>query len=98
MNYKKKNWNKKNKNVEIPFNFNIKKYCDIEIETCKNYDYKLIGFIEHHGVTKNGGHYTADCINISKNEWQHYDDSDCVIIDKNNISKNKAYLLLYSLM
>lgn len=95
---KKKIWNKKNKNVEIPFNFNIKKYCDIEIETCKNYEYKLIGFIEHHGETKNGGHYTADCLNILKNEWLHYDDKYCKMIDKNYITKNNAYLLLYSLI
>ena len=95
---KKRIWNKKNKNVEIPFNFNIKKYCDVEIETCNNYDYKLIGFIEHHGETKNGGHYTADCLNILKNEWLHYDDRYCEMINKNKITKNNAYLFLYSLM
>jgi ubiquitin C-terminal hydrolase len=94
----KRIWNKKNKNVEIPFNINIKKYCDLEIETCKNYDYKLIGFVEHHGETKNGGHYTADCLNILKNEWIHYDDRNYYIMDKNKISKNKAYLLIYSLI
>ena len=70
----------------------------IEIETCKNYEYKLIGFIEHHGETKNGGHYTADCLNILKNEWLHYDDKYCKMIDKNYITKNNAYLLLYSLI
>ena len=52
---------KDNTHIDIPFEFDIRPYCDDSMmNQNNNYIYKLKGMSNHHGSTS-GGHYTADC-------------------------------------
>lgn len=94
---------KKNSNkVEIPFELNIEKYCDKDIhfkEENENFNYKLKGFIEHHGFSNNGGHYTSTCFNDKYKKWFHFNDENIYEILNEKINdENNAYFLMYELL
>ena len=94
------NYEKNNEIVNIPDTLNIQKYCDSSIrnDNFNYYNYKLCGFINHHGSI-NGGHYTADCCNFFDNNWYHYDDDSISMHrNNNNINKNNAYILQYKII
>ena len=90
--FKRFNYNneKKNNLIEFPIDIlNFDKYLFYE----KNVNYRLYAVINHFGNC-NAGHYTNFCRNLN-GKWYHYDDSNVMEIEKEDIITNKAYCLFY---
>lgn len=87
---------KDNNYIDIPDILDISNYCDNYMLTQNSLPrkYVLRGFSNHHGGL-GGGHYTADCRDISTDEWYHFDDSN--VEKNNNLDKSSAYVLMYEL-
>lgn len=90
---------KDDSNIEIPDIINISDYCDNYMLFNTSHPisttYSLRGFSNHHGGL-GGGHYTADCLDVSTDEWYHFDDSNVQKVNK--IDKSSAYVLMYELV
>jgi ubiquitin C-terminal hydrolase len=76
--------------IDIPFILETKK-----IDKLKKFKkkYELIGFINHYGSQRGGGHNIAYSKNKSNNKWYEYNDSS--VIEIKNPSTDKAFLLFY---
>lgn len=71
----------------------------------KNEDrrYHLTGVIYHHGVSSDGGHYTADVYHKETNKWYRIDDVSIIELKKEDVLKGgeesgdsrTAYILMY---
>ena len=65
--------------------------------------YKLTGVIYHHGVSSDGGHYTADVYHSEHNKWYRIDDVNITELEDNDVLKGgeeasdsrTAYILMY---
>lgn len=70
-------------------------------ENCRKY--RLSGVIYHHGMSSDGGHYTADVYNDETQKWFRIDDVNISEIEKESILKGSedgkdtrtAYILVY---
>ncbi|CCH40898.1 Ubiquitin carboxyl-terminal hydrolase [Wickerhamomyces ciferrii] len=67
-----------------------------------NLNYKLTGIVYHHGISSEGGHYTVDVLNQSKDEWIRFDDTiitelslDDVLSGGDDDGVKTAYILMY---
>jgi len=82
--------------INIPDVIDISNYCDNYMLTQNSITrkYALRGFSNHHG-SLGSGHYTADCRDVSTDEWYHFDDSN--VEKNNNLDKRSAYVLMYEL-
>ncbi|CAI6638349.1 ANM_collapsed_G0016360.mRNA.1.CDS.1 [Saccharomyces cerevisiae] len=65
--------------------------------------YKLTGVIYHHGVSSDGGHYTADVYHSEHNKWYRIDDVNITELEDDDVLKGgeeasdsrTAYILMY---
>jgi ubiquitin C-terminal hydrolase len=88
---------KDNTFVDIPHEFDISDFYDTSmIDNKKFNNYKLKGFVNHHG-SLNGGHYTSDCVCINDDTWFHFDDSRVSKYTGNNVNITSAYILMYEM-
>lgn len=68
-----------------------------------NRQYELSGVIYHHGVSPDGGHYTADIHHKESDKWYRIDDvnitalkpEEALEVKQDNIGSRTAYILLY---
>jgi len=69
----------------------------------ENRQYGLSGVIYHHGMSSDGGHYTADVYHKSNNKWYRIDDvgitelkkEDVLTVGDNGSDPRTAYILMY---
>jgi len=89
---------KDNTHVEIPHTLDLSNYYDLTTDVNNKLynNYKLKGIVNHHGGL-NGGHYTADCINITDKKWYHFDDSTVSKYTNDIINTSSAYILMYEI-
>ncbi|QLG71261.1 hypothetical protein HG535_0B03000 [Zygotorulaspora mrakii] len=65
--------------------------------------YTLTGVIYHHGLSSDGGHYTADVYNKEVDKWYRIDDVNIIELNKTDVLKGgeegadsrTAYILMY---
>lgn len=62
----------------------------------KDYNYELVGVINHHG-SQNGGHNFSYCKNFFDNNWYEYNDDLVTSIKKDYICTSYGFLLFYQL-
>ncbi|CCE63069.1 hypothetical protein TPHA_0D04350 [Tetrapisispora phaffii CBS 4417] len=68
-----------------------------------NRKYQLTGVIYHHGLSSDGGHYTADVFNKTADKWYRIDDINITELKKDDVLKGgedgtdtrTAYILMY---
>lgn len=66
-------------------------------------NYKLTGVIYHHGISSDGGHYTADVYHSEHNKWYRIDDVNIIELEDDDVLKGgeeasdsrTAYILMY---
>ncbi|CCF55856.1 hypothetical protein KAFR_0A04210 [Kazachstania africana CBS 2517] len=80
--------------IEFPTYLNMKKYCHTE-ENNSSIIYELNGVISHIG-TVNEGHYIAT-LKLDSNNWFKFNDSMVTSISEEEVLKDQAYLLFYSI-
>lgn len=69
----------------------------------ENRRYHLTGVIYHHGVSSDGGHYTADVYHRETDKWYRIDDVNIIELKKEDVLKGgeesgdsrTAYILMY---
>ncbi|EDO18676.1 hypothetical protein Kpol_1055p31 [Vanderwaltozyma polyspora DSM 70294] len=69
----------------------------------KNRAYELTGVIYHHGLSSDGGHYTADVYHKELDKWYRIDDVNIIELEKDDVLKGgedgndtrTAYILIY---
>ena len=62
----------------------------------KNYNYELVGVINHHG-TQYGGHNFSYCKNFFEDAWYEYNDEEVNPIKESYICTKYGFLLFYQL-
>ena len=64
------------------------------------YNYKLYSYIQHLGMSGNGGHYVCNCDDTGKNSWYRFNDSSSskINVDKKIIVDSNVYCLFYELV
>ena len=62
----------------------------------KNYNYELVGVINHHG-TQYGGHNFSYCKNFFEDAWYEYNDEEVKPIKESYICTKYGFLLFYQL-
>lgn len=68
-----------------------------------NRQYELYGVIYHHGVSPDGGHYTADIYHKESDKWYRIDDVNITALkpeealeaNQDSVGSRTAYILLY---
>lgn len=82
-----------NSNIEISPVITVSKhFADIPVISSNNY--KLVSVINHVGMTRCSGHYTANLID-QENNFYEFDDTTVRKIDQNSMKGNDAYVLFY---
>lgn len=88
---------KNEKEINIPMNINIEKYCDFIIDSV-DCNYRLRGIINHYG-RYGGGHYTSHCLDMINNkDWYEFNDSSVNLIKNFQVEKSACYILLYEII
>lgn len=60
--------------------------------------YRLIGIVNHLGLSSNSGHYISDVYNIKSKTWISYDDTKVEAISEEQVLKRRAktgYIFFY---
>jgi ubiquitin carboxyl-terminal hydrolase 26/29/37 len=60
--------------------------------------YRIIGIVNHLGLSSNSGHYTSDVLNLKTNEWSSFDDSRVKVLSEENVltkCSNTGYIFFY---
>jgi len=82
-----------NQTIDIPLKLNLQSFVDpISINEYKNYNYKLVSIIDHHGGM-NGGHYTMN--HRYSDNWYCFDDASVSKISIDNVITSASYLIIY---
>ncbi|CCF56535.1 hypothetical protein KAFR_0B02370 [Kazachstania africana CBS 2517] len=71
--------------------------------TMSNREYSLTGVIYHHGLSPDGGHYTADVLHSESKKWYRIDDVNINELEEDDVLKGgeedndsrTAYILMY---
>jgi ubiquitin C-terminal hydrolase len=58
------------------------------------FQYNIIAYASHHGISLNSGHYTADC--FRDGQWWRLDDSTSMPLPTNSPDTTSAVVLIYS--
>jgi ubiquitin carboxyl-terminal hydrolase 26/29/37 len=60
--------------------------------------YRLIGIVNHLGLSSNSGHYISDVYNIKSKTWISYDDTKVKAISEEHVLRQRAktgYIFFY---
>ena len=83
----------KNENlIDIPLKFDFKNFIKKK-KNNHNYNYELIGTINHYGRTSRSGHYIAFCKN--QNNWYQFNDSMKSQINEKDVINKNTIIVIY---
>ena len=81
------------KDIKISKNLDLSPYFDGSVGS-KNYS--LSSIIIHHGGSRNSGHYTAICKNISDNNFSHFNDATVTSLSEEQVLQRlDSYVIFY---
>ena len=88
-----KNNRKLARDIKISKNLDLSPYFDGSVGS-KNYS--LSSLIIHHGGSRNSGHYTAICKNISDNNFSHFNDETVTLLSEEQVLQRlDSYVIFY---
>lgn len=91
------NVTKNEKEINIPMNINIEKYCDFILDPV-DCNYRLRGIVNHSG-RYGYGHYTSHCLDLVNNkDWYGFNDSNVELIKNFQVDESQCYILLYEII
>ena len=65
-----------------------------------DFEYKLVGIVNHHGSNTSTGHYTSDSYDFKSKKWRNYNDSSVKDIKEHEVRYGRAksaYIVFYML-
>ena len=63
-----------------------------------DFEYKLVGIVNHHGLNTSTGHYTSDSYDFKSKKWRNYNDSSVKDIKEHEVRYGRAksaYIVFY---
>ena len=64
----------------------------------EDFEYKLVGIVNHHGSNTSTGHYTSDSYDFKSKKWRNYNDSSVKDIKEHEVRYGRAksaYIVFY---
>ena len=79
--------------IDIPFSFDFNEFC--ENKNFDDFNYELIGTINHYGSSSKSGHYLAYCKNYYDQKWYCFNDNSVKEINENEVINKQTIIVLY---
>ena len=79
--------------IQIPFSFDFNEFC--ENKNFDDFNYELIGTINHYGSSSKSGHYLAYCKNYYDQKWYCFNDNSVKEINEKDVINKQTIIVLY---